>query len=497
MNALDRGTQMNGTSNVWRLTGFALLVAILIPGRCVAQNAADGRQSGNRVGRGLVLPSIEGPRPWSAKPVLEDPSRFSIAIVTDRTGGHRPGIWMKAVRRLNWLRPDFVVSVGDLIEGYTNDDAQIEKEWNEFEAFIDQLEMKFFFVAGNHDVTNPKLHRVWREKFGREWYSFDFKDVHFVCLSSEDPSARLGAEQLAWLASDLDQHANARWTLVFLHKPLWVYAERELAAGNPDPTNWKRVEKLLADRPHTVFAGHVHHYVQYRRNDHDYYSLATTGGGSRLRGLAYGEFDHITWLTMEQDGPHVANLLLDGIQPAGVVTEKSIGEFRKFLADVRLEVEPIFVADGSLREGEIRVTLRNEHDEDVAGTATINGLPLVGLDMKSRGIDLKAAAGQSTEQVVRFAMKEDVRLERFRLTTLTAKIRSASAKPLNAELSVPVIIDREYRCPKLLVTTDGKLDEWSDSTWWKTGTSPVLAGQTANWTGPEDASMELADRVRR
>lgn len=41
----------------------------------------------------------------------------------------------------------------------------------------------------------------------------------------------------------------------------------------------------------------------------------TRGGGSRLRGVRYGEFDHITWVTMKPDGPVLANLMLDGIYP--------------------------------------------------------------------------------------------------------------------------------------------------------------------------------------
>lgn len=98
-------------------------------------------------GEGLLLPDLDGPKPWTDKPALTDPQRFSIAIMTDRTGGHRPGIWMQAVERpLNWLRPDFVVSVGDLIEGYTEDEAEIATQWSEFLGFIDKMEMKFFFV---------------------------------------------------------------------------------------------------------------------------------------------------------------------------------------------------------------------------------------------------------------------------------------------------------------------------------------------------------------
>src|SRR5262245_66619881 len=47
----------------------------------------------------------------------------------------------------------------------------------------------------------------------------------------------------------------------------------------------------------------------------DYLQLATTGGGSKLRGLEYGEFDQIAWVTMKPDGPRIANVLLDGVLP--------------------------------------------------------------------------------------------------------------------------------------------------------------------------------------
>ncbi|MEC8555701.1 MAG: metallophosphoesterase [Planctomycetota bacterium] len=472
-----------------------LVVATAVTSSAHDDHDSKGSSTGQpAVGTALVLPAIEGPKPWSEKPVLSDPNRFSIAIMTDRTGGHRPGIWMKAVDRVNWMRPDFVVSVGDLIEGYTNDDAEIERQWKEFTGFIDQMKMKFFFVAGNHDVTNPKLHQVWRDKFGPEWYSFDYKGVHFVCLSSEDPSAHIGDKQLDWLKKDLAASVDARWTLVFLHKPLWTYAEREVSAGNEDPTNWKQVETQLVDRPHTVFAGHVHHYVQYQRNGQQYYSLATTGGGSRLRGVEYGEFDHITWLTMEKDGPHVANLLLDGIQPAGVVTEESIAEYRNFLAKVRIEVKPILVSGDALRSGEIQVTVTNDYGSDVSIDATISGLPLVGLDMESQTIELTAKARQTVEKIIPFSMREEVDFARFRMTTLTAKVRSLGDKPLKAERTAPVIVDHEYRIDASEVILDGKLDEWADADWWSTDETPTLTGEVKNWNGQADGSFQLATR---
>ncbi len=448
----------------------------------------------------IALPEIEGPRPWSDKPVLNDPNRFQIAIMTDRTGGHRPGIWMDAVRKLNMLRPEFVVSVGDLIEGYTEDRNEVEKQWNEFLGFIDQMEMRFFFVAGNHDLTNPMMHRVWREHFGPEWYSFDYKQVHFVCLCSEDPVEHIGEEQLAWLQDDLGRHANARWTLVFLHKPLWTYAERDLAAGNPDRTNWKQVEQLLVDRPHTVFAGHVHHYVQYQRNSQQYYSLATTGGGSQLRGNEYGEFDHVTWLTMEADGPHLANLRLDGVLAPGVVTEEGIARFNQFLAKTSVEVDPILI-EGSVSdafsEGEIVLRLRNQGDEPVRLAGEIDGMPLRGITVDPMEIVLEAEAGSVAEQKIRVHFTEPVAFAALARTQLTANMRTTGDDPLSAELVIPVVIDRRFSLPTLasMPEIDGVIEGWPSERTNTTPEKPLLLGNTRAWQGPGDGSADFFARL--
>lgn len=486
------------------LTLIAFVISIVSPQMADAHEGHEHPETGATAAaspqtKAMALPAIEGPKPWSDKPVLNDPDRFQIAIVTDRTGGHRPGVWMDAVRKINLLRPEFVVSVGDLIEGYTDNPKQVEREWKEFLGFIDQLDMRFFFVAGNHDVTNPMMHQIWRKHFGREWYSFDYKNVHFVCLLSEDPVNRLGEKQLGWLEQDLAEHADARWTLVFLHKPLWTYSERNRSAGNDDRTNWKRVEELLVDRPHTVFAGHVHHYVQYQRNDQQYYSLATTGGGSQLRGNDYGEFDHITWLTMERDGPHVANLRLDGILPPDVVTEESIGRFNKFLAGVGVEVAPVLIeGDESLAfsTGEITLRLRNEFDQPVRMSGEIVGMPLRGLTVDPMRLEIEAPAGESVEHRIQVEFSQPVPFETLARTVLTAKLKSVGDNPLSSELSVPVVIDRRFSLPSLaaMPELDGVIEEWPSVRTNAIPENPLLSGNVLAWQGLGDASADFFAR---
>jgi hypothetical protein len=392
------------------------------------------------------------------------------------------------------MRPTFVMSVGDLIEGYSNDRAEVEAEWKEFLGFMDQMKMKFFFVAGNHDVTNPLMHQIWRERFGPLYYSFDYKGVHFVCLNTEDPTSKIGDKQMEWLAGDLEKNKGARWTLVFLHKPLWNEAERAVAAGNPDTTNWKKAEQLLGERPHTVFSGHVHYYAQYDRNGMKYYHLATTGGSSPLRGLPYGEFDHVAWLTMEKDGPHVANLLLDGIQPGDVVTEKSIGRFREFLAKTQLEVAPILVDDESgFSQGRIDLRLTNRFDTPVEVTATIAGLPLRGLTIEPESLKLSAAPGKTEELAVTVKFADKIAFAHLAQTLMTASIRTAEKeRPLSAERTLPMIIDRKHSLPRRAapLVVDGKLDDWGDA-WLPMPANPLVLGPAEDWKGATDAGVAI------
>ena len=439
----------------------------------------------------MQLPDLVGAKPWSDKPVLNDPERFQFAVVTDRTGGHRPGVWMHGVRNLNLLRPEFVVSVGDLIEGYTEDVAQVEKEWTEFLGFINQLQMRFFFVAGNHDLTNPMMHDIWRKHFGTEWYSFDYKNVHFLCLSTEDPTSRIGDEQLAWIKKDLAESQGARWTFVLLHKPLWTYAERELSAGNQDSTQWKQVEALLSSRPHTVFAGHVHHYVQYKRGGNEYYSLATTGGGSRLRGNDYGEFDHIVWVTMEPDGPRIANIRLDGVLPSDIVTEKSIQRFRNFLSDARIVIEPVLVESGeSLQSAELKISITNEFDNAIFVDAQLVGVPLKGLSVDPEQLTTRVPPNDTKQLTCRFALERPLDFENFRNMMLTANIKTDEESPLSAEVSVPIMIDRRHFCPQLTVDLDGSSEEWQGEVE-QFSESPTTFGAAQQWQGLGDGSIRF------
>lgn len=263
------------------------------------------------VGPSLKIHVSGQANPWTHLNLYNNPDNFQFAIVADRTGDHRPGVFADAVEKLNLLKPEFVMSIGDLIEGETENDAELNHQWDEFDALVNKLQMPFFYVPGNHDISNEVMARKWQKRLGQTYYHFTYHNVLFLCLNTEDTcKGCIGHQQFEYFRGALETNRNVRWTLVFAHQPLW----------RKDETleNWEKFESLLADRPYTVFAGHTHIYNKSIRKGERYYVLAITGGGGggedgQPLGLAECRFDHIVWVTMTDDGPVLANLLLEGI----------------------------------------------------------------------------------------------------------------------------------------------------------------------------------------
>jgi 3',5'-cyclic AMP phosphodiesterase CpdA len=199
---------------------------------------------------------------------------FSIAILADRTTGSDAGLAVleRAVSEINLLKPDLVVHIGDFVPGYIRDMHQWEQDIQRVKAILSRLEAPLFPLAGNHDVItgtdNPDDHRgeeLYKRYFGPLYYSFDYRDTHFICLYTEETlrsEPRFSKAQLAWLEKDLAANKTGR-IFVFLHKPVWEYP----SAG------WDAVHSLLRRYPvQAVIAGHLHHYYKSeRRDDIQYY----------------------------------------------------------------------------------------------------------------------------------------------------------------------------------------------------------------------------------
>jgi hypothetical protein len=190
---------------------------------------------------------------------------------------------------------------------------------------------------------------VWKDYFGdRTYYSFTYKGCLFVVLNGQEGRLdwahireSITERQYAWLRETLARHEDARWTFLFMHQPD-IWGTRE----------WAKLEReALLQRKYTVFAGDWHNYFHIRRHGRDYYVLSVAGGvgseayrrkekdRSKLYGLEYGEFDHITWVTMTDGGPKVVNLRLDGILPGDFLNSSNTKDLHH-VRTRRLDIPP-------------------------------------------------------------------------------------------------------------------------------------------------------------
>lgn len=414
----------------------------------------------------------------------KSPSQFQFAIVTDRTGGHRPGIFLKGIHKLNLLQPEFVMSVGDLIEGYTEDTAQLHAEWREFKGFIDSLQAPFFYVPGNHDITNKTMSDLWHEMFGVSYYHFVYNDVLFLCLNSEDNYRGAGRgtiddEQFEYVKKILAENPDVKWTLAFMHQPLWV---------QEDTKRWKDVEKLLSDRNHYVFAGHYHRYWKTDRNNGNYIALATTGGGSQLRGRAYGEFDHVVWVTMTEEGPILANLFLDGIWDENVVTEELVELVRD--RPFPVSIAPMYARESDLStfSTTVRVTNRSETRMDVELEGRVH--PKLHYQLEKESLNVEPNDVATFELTIDNQEQMDIRaIQRFQME---AEITYRFEDQPNVNFANMLNFIPHYRYTtketETKVKIDGKLKDWN-SDWIEI---KDWSGKPFDYDGKEDCSVKFS-----
>lgn len=430
--------------------------------------------------------------PWTGLDALDAPQAFHFAVVSDRTGGHRGSVFADAMPKLNLLQPAFVLSVGDLIEGYTADRARLSEEWDEFEGFVDGLRMPFFYAAGNHDMSNAVMAETWQERFGPSYYHFRYKGALFVMMNSElfgmvhDPNSSLPgpwtqADQMAWVERVLAENTDARWTFVVVHQPLWDSPEI-----HPD---WLRVEELLGERGYTVFAGHTHRYTRHVRRGRQFITLATTGGGSQMRGLPWGEFDHVAFVRMDEEEPVIANVQLDGIQAADVLT-----------ADLRVVVDALAGAVVALplrgngrtfREGVARFEVTNplEHPLELEARF-ISGRDLrPGVTKATRSLPPGAVEWIEVPLRSRLPLRyEELAPARAHFTLRT---QGPDGKPVEIERELAMVPDGHFGVAALdhPVTVDGDLSEWGRLRF--VVDQPASVEGHAEYGGASDASFRF------
>lgn len=301
--------------------------------------------------------------------IREEP-KVRFAVLADRTGGEDRGIFKKIIGQMNTLSPDFVVSIGDVIDGYTTDESYLNRLWNEFDSLTQTIKVPFYIAPGNHDVSNSWMEAQWRKRFGCTYQAVDVSDNLFLFLNTDDGgTSRISQQQIDYFRHCLNKYSKEGWIYIFMHRPLWKYEEK---------SGYEKIEELLRSRDNViVFSGHEHHYVMNNREGRKYYMLSTSGGGNNLRSNSLGEFHHFFFVTMDKTGPQVSNILLNGIAPESIVNEENEKTVSVMRNQSWFYLEPTLLQDRKQREVSTQLVLSNDATVPVRIKGKLPFLPAI------------------------------------------------------------------------------------------------------------------------
>ncbi len=268
---------------------------------------------------------------------VEEPKNdFRFAIIGDRTGGAQPQIYGRVWREVALLHPDFVINVGDTIQG--GDDETAPAEWEELRPIWSRYKhFPLYFTPGNHDIWSDLSKQLYEQESGRPaHYSFDFQEAHFTVLDSaarrDSPyRGRLSPEQLEFLEQDLQANQEKGPKVVVFHHPFWI---AEMEAEDSEFPLHELAKKYGVSH---VISGHGHKFVRRVRDGISYMEVGSSGG-QMTRGLTRGEgfkdgrFYHWVWGRVERGK---ASFLVKEIGGA-------MGEGRMFPAEDWNETGPKF-----------------------------------------------------------------------------------------------------------------------------------------------------------
>lgn len=190
---------------------------------------------------------------------------------------------------IDGLEVPLVMHLGDLVQEYPGS-PRFEVSRAHAMHLWSNLSSEVRWVAGNHDVgdkPDPTLvglpiQRDWLDEyhklFGPSWYSFDRGPCHFVVINGQLVNAPLpeAKAQMAWLEFDLQRNKGRR-TFLFVHMPLYLYADDEPGLGHYDniaqPGRGQLLDMIDTFGVEWVFSGHVHFSFFDRRRETRYLTV--------------------------------------------------------------------------------------------------------------------------------------------------------------------------------------------------------------------------------
>ncbi len=189
-----------------------------------------------------------------------------------------------------------------------NNGTDSEYQAGVFDMYADQLRTAPVWPTfGNHDAgsassasqtgvyydifTLPTLGQAGGEPSGTEaYYSFDYGNIHFICLDSTGSSRSPGSAMLTWLEADLEA-TSAQWVIAFWHHPPYSKGSHDSDFETELVQMRQNVVPILeAYGVDLVLTGHSHSYERSFLLD-GHYGLSTSLTSAMLVDAGDGRAD--------------------------------------------------------------------------------------------------------------------------------------------------------------------------------------------------------------
>mgnify|MGYP000400943768 CR=1 FL=1 len=162
-------------------------------------------------------------------PLTDEQDAFFFVVFGDRTGGPAEGVRVlaQAVEDTNLLKPDLVMTVGDMINGYSPAEPWLA-QMREFKGIMDDLDCPWYPVAGNHDIylmvfyhpneghqhlKSQNSHMI--DKVENEFlHKNDIKDLYYATIDSTNAAY---SNLLAQLEIDVEDLINSPTIFIMEH----------------------------------------------------------------------------------------------------------------------------------------------------------------------------------------------------------------------------------------------------------------------------------------
>ena len=123
----------------------------------------------------------------------------------------------KTIENILAINPEVIITTGDHVK-----DEKSAKCWIEMS---EKIKDKMKIAIGNHDRDSSKIYKqiTSNHNLTNPYYSHDFKNIHFISLSTEHPFTK-GSQQYEFIKSDLEKiskNSGIDWIIVHQHKPLY------------------------------------------------------------------------------------------------------------------------------------------------------------------------------------------------------------------------------------------------------------------------------------